>query len=201
MFVIGVCGGSGSGKSTVSACLKSFGGVVLDADGIYHELTSCPGDCLDALTEAFGSDIAENGSLNRRKLGAIVFQDEKKRLLLNKISHAFVIREMDKRLQEAEGQFPFAVIDAPLLWEAGLDRRCDHVIAVVAEEKERVRRIVSRDGISPEKALARIHSQIPDEDLIRRCDLVIHNDGSQQELEQQCRTILKQIGLMNEKEK
>ncbi len=196
MKIIGVCGGSGSGKSSVASCLASFGGLALDTDEIYHELIAAPSPCVNALAEAFGDEILKDGAIHRPTLRRIVFADENKRLLLNSISHRFVTQEVDRRIKKAMiDSVPFVVIDAPLLLEAGMDECCDLVAAVVADRKKRIERIVKRDGISPEEAQERIDRQISDEELIPRCDAVIHNESDMESLEKQCRDLLVKMNL------
>ena len=201
MVIIGICGGSGSGKSTVSACLGSSGGLVFDTDAIYHRLIEAPSPCVDALAEAFGKEILSDGAVDRAVLRKIVFADEKKRLLLNQISHPFVTQVLEQDLFQAEQSgCPFAVIDAPLLLEAGLDDWCDFLIAVIADKSLRVQRIMERDGITEDAALERISRQIPDEELFRRCDAVIRNNASLEDLQEQCRDLLQVMGLCDKKE-
>lgn len=196
MKIIGICGGSGSGKSTVSAYLSSFGGLYLDADSIYHELIGQPSPCVSALAEAFGTEILEGDIVNRAKLRSLVFNDDEKRRLLNSISHRFVIEEIEKRISNAETQgYPFAVIDAPLLFESGLDDRCDLTVAVLADRNTRIARIVSRDGISKEDAAIRIEKQLSDDQLKERCDAIIHNDGDLNELKKHCEEIIELLSL------
>ena len=200
MRVIGVCGGSGSGKSTVSACFSSLGGLVLDADAIYHELIGAPSPCVDAIAAAFGREVAPDGKIDRDRLRGIVFQDKDALSRLNKISHAFVGEEIERRLKEAEeaGE-AFCVIDAPLLLEAGMDSICDLVVAVIAPFEVRISRIVQRDSITPDAARERIRQQLSDDELLLRCDSVIRNDGKIEDLMRSCREILHLLGIQSKK--
>lgn len=199
MKIIGVCGGSGSGKSTVSAFLASFGGSMLDTDRIYHELINTSSPCVDALVEAFGREVLAGNTIDRNKLRDVVFSDEKKRQLLNSISHRYVLEELEKRIKNAEKEnCPFVVIDAPLLFEAGLDERCDIVIAVVADRLTRVKRITERDGITEKAALERIDKQIPDDKLTGMCDAVIKNESTRDEMEKQCKNLMRVLGFCKE---
>ena len=196
MKIIGICGGSGSGKSTVSRCFAALGGAAFDTDAIYHELVDQPSPCVTALREAFGDSIINDGHIDRGVLRTIVFSDEEKRETLNRISHRFVMDEVRRRIKEAEKTgFRFAVIDAPLLLEAGADEDCDLVVAVIADEKERVRRIMKRDGITEEQALERIRHQLSDEELKSRCDTVLYNNGSTEEISEKCEDLLKLLGI------
>lgn len=201
MKIIGVCGGSGSGKSTVSACLGSYGGIVLDADKIYHRLIESPSPCVEAIAKEFGSGVLSGDAIDRAKLREIVFSDDEKLRALNAITHKYVIDEIEKGIDlAARNGVPYIIIDAPLLLESGLDKRCDLVIAVLANSKTRIDRIVSRDGITKEAARERIEKQIPEEELSHLCDAVIRNDTSIEDLQKQCKDLLTLMGLNNEKE-
>lgn len=198
MFVIGLCGGSGSGKGSVCDIFCKYGIDSIDTDALYHEITSAPSECLTALKNEFGSEIiTESGSLNRPRLASIVFSGEgaDKRLnRLNEISHKFILDETRRRLDEYRQYGAVAtIVDAPALFESGFDSECDLLICVVSDREKRVGRIMSRDCISREKAEARIASQIPDEELIARCDFLIRNDGDLNNLQDEVKNVLNQI--------
>lgn len=205
MRVFGICGGSGSGKSTVSLILSRFGAYVLDADRIYHELVDAPSPCVSALADAFGTQILlSDGSLDRRALSRIVFfgEDAAHRLRrLNEIAHAFVKDEIRRRigaLDDTEGRF--VIIDAPLLFESGLDRDCDAVIGVVADDDVRIERMTRRDAISVEEAKGRMKSQLSNTELYRLCDFCIENNGDVETLTERVAGLyeqLKQVYFMN----
>ena len=187
MKVVGLCGGSGSGKGTVAKMFSSYGIPSIDTDAVYHEITSEKTPCTEALAEKFGSGILNtDGSLNRRTLAKIVFCGEgsaEKREELNRIAHKFVLDRTREILRgyESEGVLA-AIVDAPLLFESGFDRECDVIIAVVADRDVRISRIVCRDGISESDARLRIDSQLADEYLSERSDFVISNSGSTEDL-------------------
>ena len=198
MKVVGLCGGSGSGKGTVSTVFSAFDIPSIDTDSVYHSLISKKTPCLDALVDEFGKQIiAPDGSLDRAKLSEIVFNGEgsdEKRRKLNQISHKFVLEKTREILNEHRLNGKKAVlVDAPLLFESGFDKECDFVIAVVAEEDARIMRIVKRDKISIEKAKLRIKTQLPDDYLSQRAKYVIKNDGEIAELELKVREIAEQI--------
>ena len=182
MKVIGLCGGSGSGKGTVSTLFEKFGIHSIDTDAVYHDLTSKRSACLDALVERFGKDILTNdGALDRRALADIVFNgadSQEKREALNKIAHKFVLMRAREILAEyKEAGMPAAIVDAPLLFESGFDKECDVIIAVIADQSTRIERIMKRDGITKEYATARIRAQLSDEYLKERADYVINNSN------------------------
>lgn len=199
MTVIGLCGGSGSGKSTVSKLFSKYGFVSINTDEIYHELTSEKTECLLELVDEFGESIlTDSFSLDRRKLAAIVFADaaaKKKHTALNRIAHKHVLNRVRSLIAEYEKNGATAVlVDAPMLFESGFDKECDAIISVTADRDERAKRIVERDSISMDAAFARIASQLPDEYLIENSDYNINND-SLDALPQEVEKIANQILL------
>lgn len=199
MTVIGLCGGSGSGKTAVSEYLTSLGYPVFESDREYHRLTDTATDCVRALAEAFGKGILNlDGSLNRRSLAKVVFANntgaEEKRKRLNEISHRFVKESFFawRAKQEAAGQ-ALAVLEAPLLFESGLDACCRYTIAVTAPDALRCSRIIARDGISVSEAEARIAAQIPSERLALLCDYTLDNAGTLEDMHTQVKQIIEDI--------
>ncbi len=186
MKIIGLCGGSGSGKGAVSTIFQSLGVVSVDTDRVYHEITSRPSECLMALADEFGGEIIRNGALDRAKLRNIVFDPQQSAVLLsrlNAITHKYVIAETERLILEYDRQgYKGVIIDAPLLFESGLDKRCEKVIVVVANKEVRLARIMLRDGISLEAARRRVDSQVQDSVLVEKCDYIIHNDGDLDDL-------------------
>ena len=190
MKVIGICGGSGSGKTMISLMFNKYDVPAIDTDNIYREITAADGPCNRALAEAFGSEIiSDDGSLNRKALAKIVFTGEgaKNKLeTLNKISHKFILDETRRRLSEYELKGKkAAIVDAPLLFESGFDKECDVVISVVADKEIRLKRIMRRDKIDRESAEARINSQLSDDEIIARSDFVIVNSLDTLDLDDQ----------------
>ena len=198
MKVIGLAGGSGSGKGEASKIFLKLGIPFIDADAVYHKITSKKSNCLDALAFEFGETIINSdGGLDRRKLAEIVFQSENsdsKRRKLNEISHKFVLEEIRDEIHEYEKKGESAVIvDAPLLFESGFDKECDLIISVITPIETRVKRIILRDKITEEKALARIKTQLSDEDLSKRSNYLIYNSGDLIDLENEIQKIYLQI--------
>lgn len=187
MKIIGLCGGSGSGKGSVCDLFALYGIPSVDTDMVYRDLTSGRSDCLEALVSEFGEDILTPlGSLDRAKLRLAVFggaDAEMQRRRLNEITHSHILDRTREILSvyEKEGR-EFAIVDAPLLFESGFDKECDVIIAVTADKEQRVLRIVKRDGLSPEAARDRIESQLSDGELVSRSDYVITNNGDLEEL-------------------
>ena len=195
MLVIGLAGGSGSGKAIVSSLFSLNGIPSFDCDAVYHELLRPNRPLSRELAQEFGpSVLLPDGGIDRHALADIVFSDEEKRETLNKISHKRVLSVCREWIGRAEKQGIKAVlIDAPLLYESGFDRECDLTVAVTAPTDLRVQRIVQRDRITPDKARERIAAQIPDEELSKRADYVIRNDGDIANAVVQCNTILRKI--------
>lgn len=186
MLTIGLCGGSGSGKGYVSGLFLNYGIPSIDTDAIYRDITSHPTECMRELAACFGESIINSdGSLNRKELSNIVFfgdgRDERKKIL-ESITHRYILDEVRKILKEyaSSQNRPSAVlVDAPLLFESGFDKECNAIIAVICDKETRIKRIISRDGITREMALARINSQISDEKLKSLADfLIINNENS-----------------------
>ena len=129
-------------------------------------------------------------------MAEIAFSDDKKHRLLNSISHRFVKAELAKRIKALkDNHISACVIDAPLLFEAGLEKECDCVIGVVADQRMQLRRIVSRDGITPQDAEMRLKSQMPEEFLREHCDVILENNSSLDLLYRQVRELLNRYGL------
>ena len=194
MKVIGLCGGSGSGKGTVAKIFSSHGVPIIDTDEIYHRLTSSQSKCLDELREEFGDEIIKDGALCRPILARIVFASENaasKRARLNAITHKFVMEEVRRQIGSyAEKNEKLCVVDIPLLFESGFDKECDLTVAVIADRECRLDRIVLRDGISREAAAQRIDSQISNDRLIELSDRYIVNGTDISHLEREVSRIL-----------
>lgn len=178
--ILGLTGPSGAGKSLVAKHLRDAHGFAwIDTDAVYHELTSSPSPCLDELQEAFGTGIIKDGALNRPALAAIVFAGgaQDKLLLLNAITHKHVIAESAKRIEAAkERGARGAILDAPLLFEAGADALCTHTCAVLADRAVRKARITARDNLSEDAADKRLDAQKPDAFYAERADFVFENN-------------------------
>ena len=197
--VIGLCGGSGSGKGAVCSAFQALGAPTIDTDAVYHEVTSYPSKCLLELAAEFGDEIIKDGALDRRTLASRVFGADataEKRERLNKITHKYVLDEARTRISAFEkAGHKLAVVDAPLLFESGFNNECDVVIAVVANIDVRIQRIVARDNITAEHAKARIASQLTDSWLAEHSDIVIENNGDMSALISQVNEIYKKITI------
>ena len=187
MFVIGITGGTGTGKTTALEVVRELGGAVIDCDEVYHGLLATDKALLEAIEEAFPGTV-EDGVLQRKKLGQIVFGDEEKLLKLNGITHGFVKKAVDKRLAEArpEGR-TLAAVDAIALIEGGLGELCQATVAVTAPEETRVRRLMAREGITEEYARARIRAQKSEDWFRQHCTVTLVNDAGREEFAEKCR--------------
>ena len=184
MIVIGLCGSSGSGKGYVCKKLKELYLIEhIDTDKVYRDIVRGDSPCLRELCEYFGNEIlSEDGSLDRRVLSAKVFEgtDSDKRLKrLNEITHKYIKVETERILEESKSAGVWAImIDAPVLFESGFDKLCDCTVCVTAPRELKLKRITKRDGISLEKAEARLRSQMTDEELRGLCGFEIVNNDS-----------------------
>ena len=193
LTIIGITGPSGVGKTTALTELSSQGALVLDCDALYHTLLENDAELLSALEEAYPGTVRD-GSLDRGALGKIVFADPDKLALLNKITHRFVTREVDKRLRDfaMEGG-ELAAIDAVELISAGIAERCDAVVGVLSEREKRIGRIMRRDGISREAAERRVDAQKPDRYYEENCTHILLNNADADRFSADCRALFKEI--------
>lgn len=156
--VIGLTGGSGSGKSTVASALEKNGAFIIDCDKIAHQNMAKGGIAYDDIVACFGSGIlAPDGEIDRKKLGAIVFEDKNKLEGLNKITHGYIAQRVRELVLRSAADI--TVIDAPLLHKAGLDSLCDEVWLTDAPRSVRLERIMQRDLITREQAESRLKNQ------------------------------------------
>lgn len=191
-MIIGITGGSGCGKTTLLNLIAEKGGMVLDCDAIYHELLKTDTSMLSAIDARFPG-VVENGQLNRKKLGAIVFADEKALLDLNAITHAAVKKEVLRRLESAPR---LAAIDAIGLFEGNLAELCDVTVAVTAPLGDRVARLMARDGISEEYARSRISAQHSDSWFRDKCTVVLENNSTLDAFATKCIDFLRKMDII-----
>lgn len=192
MRIIGLTGGSGTGKGTFAALLRDKGAGWVDADAVYRALCAENREMLNALDAAFGGVLDETGALDRPKLARIVFADPEKLRQLNEITLPY-IRAASMDAMRAQGDCPFVLYDAPTLFEAGADNLCERIIGVLADTETRVQRIMARDGLDETAARARIGAQ-PDADFYRaRCDYIVENNGDLADLQRQADAIFKDL--------
>ncbi|MBQ4640249.1 MAG: dephospho-CoA kinase [Clostridia bacterium] len=177
-YIIGLTGGIACGKTNLTDALKAAGAPVVDADEVSRQVTSDGGAALPALREAFGDRIFSGESLNRKALGALVFSNEEKRKQLNSLLHPVILSECDRLLSLIPGP---AVYSVPLLYECGLEKSCREVWCAYIPQKEQIRRLMARDGITKKQALQKIRSQWPTLKKARLSHHVIRTDGTREE--------------------
>ena len=191
-MIIGITGGSGSGKTTLLKLLEEQGALVLDCDAVYHELLKTDREMLRAIEARFPGTV-EDRSLQRKKLGAIVFADPQALLDLNAITHAAVKKEVLRQLETAPKH---CAIDAIGLFEGGLAELCDVTVAVTAPREDRLERLMARDGITREYAEKRLSAQHPDEWFRERCDCTLENDGELDAFATKCVAFLRRFSII-----
>ena len=193
-MIIGITGGTGCGKTTLLGLIEELGGLVLDCDAIYHQLLQTDAALLDSIESRFPGTV-ENGVLQRKKLGAIVFADKQALLALNTLTHSAVKAEV---LRQLESKPKLAAIDAIGLFESGINELCQLTVAVTAPEEMQVQRLMARDGISREYARSRIAAQPSAADFAQRCNYVLVNDGTREDFREKCLAFLREQGIMKE---
>ena len=191
-MILGITGGTGCGKTTLLRCIAAQGGLVLDCDAIYHELLKTDETLLNAIEARFPGCV-EHGVLQRKKLGNLVFSDEKALCDLNQITHRAVKAEVQRRLEEKPA---LAAIDAIGLFEGGLAALCDVTVAVTAPEEARIRRLMARDGIDRDYAKRRIDAQKSPDWYGKQCDYCLENAGTQADFQKTCLVFLQKLGII-----
>ena len=191
-MILGITGGSGCGKTTLLKQVQALGGLVLDCDEIYHRLLREDEELLRAIEARFPGTVSE-GTLQRKKLGRLVFSDPQALEDLNRITHAAVKQEVLRLLEEKP---KLAAIDAIALFEGGLGELCDVTVAVTAPREDRIKRLMAREGIPREYAEKRLDAQHSSEWFRERCDYVLENSGNLIDFQAKCLAFFRSIGIM-----
>ena len=196
MNIIGITGGTGTGKGLVSCVFSSYGYPVYDCDKEYHALVSYYSPCVRELEQVFGREIiTANGALDRVALRKIVFSSGKgaSALLqkLNSISHYHVKQNLRAWCEDLKKTgVTTVVVDAPTLFQADLEGECVAVIGVIAKEELRLERIMARDGLDETTALQRIRAQLTDDFYRTHCDFIVENNGAIDDVHMQTEKII-----------
>jgi dephospho-CoA kinase len=182
-YLVGLTGGIGSGKTTVTRLLAGLGAEVIDADVISRELLEPGSDLLEAIAGHFGKQLLRNGELDRARLRALVFSDEAARLWLEQLLHPRIRAEVMQRIQRS--QRSWLVVTAPLLLESGTYGFVDSIVVVDIPEALQVSRTVARDAVSEEQVRAIMAVQLPRAERLKAAHHIIHNDGDVVDLREQ----------------
>lgn len=195
MYRIGLTGGVGSGKSTVSSYMHELGIPVIDGDKLAREAVIPGSRAMAEMRKAFGPHIfLPDGSLNRLKMGEIVFYDEEKRQKLNSIIHPFIWhRTREELIRAQEEGFPVVVLDMPLLLEISWQLRVEEVWLVEVPLEVQIARVISRDGFTREQVMERIGKQMPTTNKMNYADVIIDNSRSVEDTRRQVREALKHV--------
>jgi dephospho-CoA kinase len=205
MLRVGLTGSIGVGKSFVTSIFAELGCHVLDADTTAREVVAAGTPGLQALVEAFGVEILQpDGTLDRARLGAVVFADEEKRLLLNSILHPFIIAAQDEQFRKWEEQDAngIAIVDAALMIESGGYKRFNKLIVVHCRPEIQLERLMARNSISREEAARRIATQMPQEEKKRYADFLIDSSSGFDETRRKTEEVyrqLRELSVMDEK--
>ena len=194
MFLIGLTGGIGSGKSTVASRLKTLGARIIDADKIAREIVEPGEPALAELAEAFDGVLNADGTLNRAELARQAFAAPEATEKLNSITHPRIReRTLERFAQARTDGVPVLVYDMPLLIENGEYKKMDHVLVVDAEDEIRIDRLVNSRGLDEEDARRRIAAQISREERLAAADSVVDNSGTRDQLLQQVDAFWEQV--------
>ncbi len=196
-IILGLTGGIASGKSLVTSYFEELGYPTIDADLIAREIVEPGTEGLREITEYFGPEvIREDGSLNRSRLGEIVFSDEEKREILNRITHSRIRESMMQRKEQLlEDNHDLIVLDIPLLYEGDFEDMVDKVMVVAVDQETQLKRLMERDRFDYDEAMSRIKSQMVLEDKTVRADIVVNNNGQKENTYKQVDKWLAQQGL------
>ncbi|MFA6627555.1 MAG: dephospho-CoA kinase [Bacilli bacterium] len=191
MKLIGITGGIASGKTTVDKMVRKAGYKVIDSDSIAHEILLDPA-VIKTVAATFGSSVIENDQVNRKALGELIFMSPAKQQQLNRIIHPLVKERIKQDIQKMPNE-QIVFVDVPLLYEANMERDFDQIIVVYISEKLQLERLIGRDDITMNYAIAKMNRQMSIEDKIRQADFLINNEGSYEHTEQQVKDIIRRI--------
>ena len=196
MLRVGLTGGIGSGKSTASNFFELFGSFVINADEEAKKILSSNETVQHELISEFGTDIIDvSGKINKAKLARVAFQDEDQQQRLNSVIHPYIYNSIDNYFNDVlkNGKFDIFIVDGALIFESGYDVHMDYIVVVTALLKNRMERALARQTLSREEILKRIELQWPEEEKVNLADFVIHNDGSEEDLKKNVKSLIEKL--------
>jgi len=195
--IIGLTGSIASGKSTIAGILKEMGLPIVDADLVARQVVEVGSPTLAKIAEEFGEDVLlPSGEMDRAKVGAIIFNDEQKRLQLNGIIHPAIREEMIRQRDAFVVEGKHVVMDIPLLFESKLQHFVEKILVVTVSPEVQLQRLMARNGLSKEEAEARIASQLPLKEKEDGADAIIYNDGTIEQSKQQLIEIMRKWDIL-----
>jgi len=192
MLKVGLTGGIACGKTLAANLFHAQGARLIDADVIAREVVEPGREGLERIIQHFGTGVLhDNGALDRKKLGSIVFRDPEQRVELNRLLHPLIVNEIDRLLAELSVSAPsaVAVVEVPLLIECGLQKKFDTIVLVCADRKIQLQRLMKRDSITEKEAEERLGSQMPIGEKRHHADFVIENNDTRSIVEKQVREV------------
>ena len=200
-MIVGLTGGIGTGKSTVSRKLREIGYPVIDLDVISREVIEYP-EVIDELVRNFGNEILENQnntsgkkSISRNKLRQTVFKEEKKVSVLNSIIHPPIVKEMRRQIEELRKSYKTVFVEVQLLFEAKLEKEFDIIVLVYADKKTQLERVLKRDGRKEEEVQQIINAQMDMTEKRRLSNYIIENNGNSEMLDLEIEKFIKKLGI------
>ncbi len=200
-MIVGLTGGIGTGKSTVSRKLREIGYPVIDLDVISREVIEYP-EVIDELVRNFGNEILENQnntsgkkSISRNKLRQTVFKEEKKVSVLNSIIHPPIVKEMRRQIEELRKSYKTVFVEVQLLFEAKLEKEFDIIVLVYADKKTQLERVLKRDGRSEGEVQQIINAQMDMTEKRRLSNYIIENNGNSEMLDLEIEKFIKKLGI------
>jgi len=196
MLKVGLTGGIGSGKSTASKFFEKLGAFILDADKEAKNLLEKNEIVQHEVISEFGTDIINaTGKVDKNKLARVAFQDVDHQRRLNSVVHPYIYDLIDKKFDKvlSDGKYDVFIIDAAMIYESGYDIHLDYIIVITAQLKNRMERALARKTLTREEILKRIEFQWSEEEKVGMADFVIHNDGTEKELNDNIKSIIKKL--------
>ena len=184
MIIFGITGGSGTGKTTVSAIFSQLGVQVIDTDVIAHNIVEKGSECLKELTGYFGEEILlSDGTLDRKKLAHIAFSNDEKKAALNRITHKYIKAQVEADIKNSSAHI--IAIDGAVIIGSSIEPLCGFIVSVISDRETRIERIKERDALTDEQATQRLAAQRDDDFYIQHSEYIIYNNGGTEDLRRQ----------------